>query len=45
MLTLFTRRSIVTGSLLVAITLATVSLGVAGLARWRHFQARSSQDG
>jgi len=41
MLTLFTRRPIVAGGLLIAITLATVSLGVAGWARWRESQARS----
>jgi hypothetical protein len=41
----FTRRPLVAGSLLVAITLAAVTLGGAGLARWRGSQARSPAQG
>ncbi|HLJ96188.1 MAG TPA: hypothetical protein VKU02_23635 [Gemmataceae bacterium] len=41
MLGLNQRRRAVTGGLLLAILLATLCLGVAGLARWREAQARS----
>jgi hypothetical protein len=45
MLAILTRRPIVVGGLLVAITLVIVSLGVAGLARWRESQARLQAHG
>ena len=45
MLRLYQRRLVVTGGLLLAILLATLCLGVAGLARWREAHARSQEYG
>jgi hypothetical protein len=39
------RRRIVTGTLLIAIMLAMLCLGVASLARWREEHARSQEYG